>query len=81
MTLCLASISSNLLIKSSLTYLWGLINNLQLITIISVIAVPIPNAIVYSFIEVILKLSQVDVLPVVDWMQEKHWITFDEYRD
>ena len=61
----MASVSSNLIIKLSLTYLWGLINNLQLITIISVVAVPIPNPIVYSLIEVILKLSQLDVLPVV----------------
>jgi len=56
------SVASNIFLQTSLLTIWALLTNLQLLGVLSVIAIPITGE--PSFIiETIMKIAMIDILP------------------
>lgn len=77
-TLFSGSVASNIFLQTSLLSIWGLLTNLQLLGVLSVIAIPIagePSLI----IETIMKIAMIDIIPT-DKIQQRI-LYIEDYED
>jgi hypothetical protein len=77
-SLFLGSVASNIFLETSLLTIWGLLANLQLLGVLSVISIPITGE--PSFIiETIMKIAMIDIIPTEKIQQRFFYI--DIYED
>ena len=77
-SLFLGSVASNIFLETSLLTIWGLLANLQLLGVLSVISIPITGE--PSFIiETIMKIAMIDIIPTEKIQQRFFYI--DAYED
>ena len=77
-SLFLGSVASNIFLQTSLLTIWGLLANLQLLGVLSVISIPITGE--PSFIiETIMKIAMIDIIPTEKIQQRFFYI--DAYED
>jgi hypothetical protein len=59
----IGAVTSNIFLKTSLLSLWGLINNLQLMGVLSVVSIPVSGD-PSILIRTILKIASIDLIPI-----------------